>query len=164
MKLIFLRHAKAADWHAEGDHARPLTGSGRERAAAVGEALREYPIDHAFVSTAARTRETFEQLGLDVPVEYLDGLYNADFDGVLQALAESGAEAECALVVGHVPSVQAWSYAMAIAAGDEDTAEEIGRWFPTAAWAAFDLPEVSWADFTERQVSGPTRVLEVRQR
>ena len=150
MRVIFCRHAKTEDTHPEGDHARRLTQPGHERAREVGPMIRELGVDHAFVSTATRTRETFDELGLDCPVEHLDDLYNASVDGVARALAESGVDAPwCALVVGHNPSMQAWVHALCVAAGAAE-ADAVAGSFPTAAFGAFDVT-ASWEAFTAGQ-------------
>lgn len=144
MRLIFMRHAKAEHHSPSGDHGRQLTPRGRQRAALAGELLQGLDIQQAFVSTAARTRETFTCLRLGCPVEYLDALYQTHHDGVLEALAAAETPLpEHVLVVGHNPSMHSWAYELALLAGAAETAQ-ISASFPTAAFAAFDLHGTSW--------------------
>lgn len=166
MRLILLRHAKAEDFSQQGDHGRRLSNKGRERARHVGELLAEHGIDRALVSTAARTRETFEQLGLNCEVEYLDELYNASGEGLHDLLAPLACEPrppQTVLIVGHVPSVQVWAADFAIAAGDIPLAYEIGRWYPTAAFTAIDLPGATWDDILAGDFPQGPRILQLER-
>src|SRR6478735_6393170 len=91
-RLILIRHAKSS-WAdaATADVDRPLDKRGRDGAALVGAWLaREgYRPDAALVSTARRTRETWDVLAHalgDAPASYLPGLYHADAEAMLEAL------------------------------------------------------------------------------
>ena len=164
MRCIFMRHAQAEDFAATGDHDRRLTARGREQAAAAGELLQPLGITHAYVSTAARTRETFELLGLDCAVEYLPDLYNTHQDGVLEALltaetTPSGA----ALVVGHNPSMHSWAAELA-RLSDVPSAAAIAASFPTAALAAFNLPNTTWESFLAGDLSQDVQLESVHLR
>lgn len=147
MRCIFMRHAQAEDFSVTGDHGRRLTAHGREQATAAGELLRPLDITHAYVSTAARTRETFELLGLDCTVEYLPDLYNTHHDGVLEALvAAETTPSGAALIVGHNPSMHSWAAELA-GLSKAPAATGIASSFPTAALAAFNLPGSTWEGF-----------------
>ena len=107
MKIIFLRHAKS-DWSEPdaADHDRPLNPRGRAAAAKMGGWLRSrgHLPDLVLCSSAARTRETLDGLGLpEARVEMRPDLYQADAKAILAAV--EGAEAECVLVVGHNPGM-----------------------------------------------------------
>lgn len=142
-----MRHAQAEDFSSTGDHDRRLTARGREQAAAAGELLQPLDITHAYVSTAARTRETFELLGLDCAVEYLPDLYNTHHDGVLEALvAAEATPSGAALIVGHNPSMHSWAAELA-QLSDAPSATAIAASFPTAALVAFNLPNTTWESF-----------------
>ena len=142
-----MRHAQAEDFSLTGDHDRRLTVRGREQAVAAGELLQPLGVTHAYVSTAARARETFELLGLDCAVEYLPGLYNTHHDGVLEALvAAETTPSGAALIVGHNPSMHSWAAELA-RLSNATAAAAIAASFPTAALAAFHLPNTPWESF-----------------
>lgn len=142
MRVIFLRHAQAAGYHPYGDFSRALTARGQKQAKRVGVELAKFDIEHAFVSTATRTRETFAGLGLDLPVSYVSRLYHAHDDDIFQVLNEAyEVEANCALVIGHSPSIHSCCVKLALAAKDNKAAENLTARFPTATYAAFDVAE-----------------------
>lgn len=161
MRCIVMRHAQAEDSSPTGDHDRRLTAHGREQAAAAGELLQPLGITHAYVSTAARTRETFELLGLDCTVEYLPDLYNTHHDGVLEALlAAETTPSGAALVVGHNPSMHSWAAELA-RLSDVPSAAAIAASFPTAALAAFDLPNTTWESFLAGNLPAEVQLEEI---
>ena len=64
-RLILMRHAQAeSSAPSGGDEARPLSAAGRAEALLMGRALAERGLkpDLALVSTAVRTRQTWEQM------------------------------------------------------------------------------------------------------
>jgi phosphohistidine phosphatase len=124
--LILLRHAAAANPGRFSDHDRPLTDAGMTDAAAAGAWLAANlpPIDVVLCSTAKRARQTWTAMGLDAPVEYLEELYGAGIDDVVEILAETPAEARTVLVVGHAPTMPATAQDLASIA--ELTASEPG--------------------------------------
>lgn len=104
-RLILMRHAKS-DWSAGmADHDRPLNPRGRRSAAALGDWLRaeNHLPDFALCSTATRTRETLEGLGLDMPARYEDRLYHAGPVAMLKSLG--GAQGDTVIMVGHNPGI-----------------------------------------------------------
>ena len=107
-RLILLRHAKAEP-HREDDHARVLAARGREDAAALRPVLAALAPELAVVSTAARTRETWELAAPGgVPVVLEDRVYEASVADLREVLAEQ--TAACVVLVGHNPSIErlAW--------------------------------------------------------
>lgn len=139
MLLILMRHSKTEGAHPRGDHARELTERGRGDAARAGEWLAAYDVDHALVSTAARTRQTFEALGLDVPVEYLDAIYRQGVDEIAQRIAEVPEGVQSLLIVGHAPSIPSLAMELARDAGAHAEAEDIARHYPTSMFTVFDV-------------------------
>lgn len=109
--LILMRHAKS-DWnHADlSDHDRPLNPRGRYAATAMGNWLRAqgHLPDSALVSSAARTVETFERLGIDVPAAITRDLYLKSSDVMFGLLRK--ATASTVLLLGHNPGIgdMAW--------------------------------------------------------
>jgi phosphohistidine phosphatase len=114
--LILLRHAKAAD---PDDYAtdieRPLTARGHRDAAAAGAWLegRGLKPDFVLCSTAVRTRETLEELGVDAPVGYEHRIYTGPALDTLELLRQVGATVETLLLVGHNPTLSELSHELA---------------------------------------------------
>jgi phosphohistidine phosphatase len=106
--LILLRHAKAADPDAyPTDIERPLSPRGHRDAAAAGAWLREAALisDAVLCSTAVRTRETLQDLGLDeVPVVYEQRVYHGPAPDTLELIQQTDADVATLLVVGHNPT------------------------------------------------------------
>ena len=143
--LILMRHAKS-DW-AQGtpDRERPLNGRGRRAAALMGVWLAEEGLipDAARVSSAVRTRETWDRLAAQwqhpPEARFEDGLYLCEPDAILAAV--QAAQGERLLVLGHNPGM---GRAM------ERIADELKHLdCVTAAVAVYRLPVASWrnADF-----------------
>ncbi|MEU7865537.1 histidine phosphatase family protein [Dactylosporangium sp. NPDC049140] len=114
--LILLRHAKAAD---PDDYAtdieRPLTARGHRDAAAAGAWLEDQGLkpDAVLCSTAVRTRETLEELGVDAPVVYEHRIYTGPALDTLDLLRQAGAAVETLLLVGHNPTLSDLSHELA---------------------------------------------------
>ncbi|SDL79192.1 SixA phosphatase family protein [Tessaracoccus oleiagri] len=160
MHLILMRHAKTEGANPRGDHARELIDRGRADAVLAGERLADLDVDYALVSTSARTRQTFEALGLDVPVEYLDAIYEQDVREIMQRIAEVPDDVHCLLVVGHSPSVPALAMELAREAGDEERSDELAHHFPTATYAVFEVGR-SWQQLTDLGSFESVRLREV---
>ena len=107
-RLILLRHAKAEP-HRADDHSRVLAPRGREDASAARSFLASLAPEVAIVSTAARTRETWELADPGgVTVRYDDRVYDASVVDLREVLAEQSAAS--VVLVGHNPGVErlAW--------------------------------------------------------
>jgi len=127
--LVLVRHAQAA--YSYPDHTRPLTDAGVDQAARLGGVLSRQigSFDVAVCSDAVRAQQTFAQISQRVPIHesWCDrGVYNADEEDIL-TLARSF-EGECALIVGHEPTISGSSYVLA----REDDRAEVARGVPTA--------------------------------
>jgi phosphohistidine phosphatase len=143
--LLVLRHAKAAGEPGVNDTERPLTGGGRRDASAAGQWLLSRGItpDWVLCSTARRTRETWEQiraaLGAAAPgsdaVSFVQRLYDAGAQDLLDLVSEQPGEVRTVLTVGHNP---ASGQLVAWLTGRSDIA------FPACALAVVRLGE-SWA-------------------
>ncbi|MEM8869042.1 MAG: histidine phosphatase family protein [Pseudomonadota bacterium] len=106
--LILMRHTKAAaPIPDQPDFDRSLAPRGEENARALGAWLREHNHipDLALVSSAQRTRETWEGLAMEdqVPVKLVDDLYDAVPSGYFSLLGKL--ESDSALIIGHNPTV-----------------------------------------------------------
>ncbi len=151
MKLILLRHAKSGwDDPELDDHDRPLSPRGRRAAPLVGAWLRArgHRPDWVLCSSALRTRETVDLLGLDGgEMRILRDLYLATAGTILRAAEREGAGAETVLIVGHNPGI---ARAAAMAVAEAPPHPEFRR-YPTAAClvARLDGPPPGEAlDFT----------------
>src|SRR5262245_18470604 len=93
-RLMLLRHA-TSDWSLPGqtDRDRGLAERGRMAAPAMGRYMAQHGLipDHAIVSTATRTRETWRLLSNAWPTEpratYEDRIYEAAPRNILAAIA-----------------------------------------------------------------------------
>ena len=109
LRLILLRHAKAAPQANGGDAERPLTQRGRRDALRVGEYLAGHGLfpDLALVSTAKRTRETLElaleTFGEPCPVAAEPRLYLAEALMLLDLMRATPTFVQLLLAVGRVP-------------------------------------------------------------
>ena len=139
--LILFRHAKAEQGSGKPDRDRELTGRGRRDAAAAGQWLHDNGFGPELVlcSPAVRTRQTWEAAAnggaCGEQVDYDSRLYSGGADGVLQAVRESGGDAQVVLVVGHNPTMA--TLASGLSEGDGSTAahECLAAGFPTSSVA-----------------------------
>ncbi|MEV6428661.1 histidine phosphatase family protein [Nocardia sp. NPDC051463] len=144
--LILMRHGKSAYPDGVADHERPLAPRGQREAGLAGRWLRDTQprIDAVRCSTATRTRETLAATGIDAPVVYESGIYEASPRTLIELVQLSDDDVSTLLVIGHAPGMPwtAWELA-----GNRDSmqAVELSRKFPTSALAVleFDRP---WAD------------------
>ena len=161
LTLILMRHAKS-DWGAPdlSDHDRPLNDRGRASAKAMGRWLKErgYLPDEVLSSSSRRTMETFEGLGLDVPVSFTRDLYHASALGMLEVLRE--AEKPSVLMLGHNPGIANFAGNLVAVPPDHPRFGD----YPTCATlvARFDLPawsEVDWGDGTAVDFAIPRELM-----
>ena len=105
-KVYVLRHAKA-EHGGPTDHERHLSEKGSLQSAALGSWIAEERIefDAIVVSSATRTQETLEGLGLESgAVEVSKKAYNASSSTLAQLIRESGAT-DSVLIIAHNPGV-----------------------------------------------------------
>ncbi|MEJ2059075.1 MAG: histidine phosphatase family protein [Gammaproteobacteria bacterium] len=109
--LALLRHAKSSwDDPGQSDFERPLNKRGRHDAPEMGRRLKKhgYNFDLVLASPAQRVRETLALLAETFPfdgqaITWVDTIYEADPDTLLQVVRECPGEAERVLMVGHNP-------------------------------------------------------------
>jgi phosphohistidine phosphatase len=151
IRLLLLRHAKS-DRSAPfaSDHERPLAERGREAMPAIRHYMKRHRLipERALVSTAKRTRETWEllapafgELG-DIRLE--DRLYDADLERLLDVIQETPDEVKTLLVIGHNPGLQELAIAL-IGAGDVDLRQRLHEKLPTAGLLVIDFPAAHWS-------------------
>jgi len=100
MRLILLRHAKSEK--PEGgmsDHARRLNARGKSDAPMIGAYMARHALipDLVLVSTAERTRQTWERVAAALPtlppVVYEERLYNAGAEAIIALVKGTAATA-----------------------------------------------------------------------
>jgi phosphohistidine phosphatase len=149
-RLMLLRHAKS-DWSAPGqrDHERTLAPRGRKAAPLMGRYMAEQTLipDHAIVSTAARTRETWRLVADMLPrkphTDFEDRIYEASPRDIMTAIAEAPDTAQSLLVVGHNPGFQETAILL-LDSGEKRMRKSLSEKFPTGALAVIDLDIPGW--------------------
>lgn len=154
-RLILTRHAKSSwDDPAQDDHDRPLNARGRRSARELGDwlASRGYEPEEVLCSTAARTRETWEQLAA-APLEvrpqlrYEKTLYQATPEIMLAVLRT--ASAPTVMMIGHNPGIAE----LAAMLPARPPMDPDFRRYPTAATLVVDFQIAGWADLQVGQGS-----------
>jgi phosphohistidine phosphatase len=146
--LSLLRHAKAAQpLPGQQDFDRPLTERGRDDAAWAGTMLAPLQPDHALLSAARRTRETWEiaslKIAMQPAVTLEEELYLCSPAQLIARLQRLPADVRSVVAVGHNPCMQevaAW-----LTRGSKGPASSaIREKFPTSALAVFELEDGVW--------------------
>jgi phosphohistidine phosphatase len=146
--LVLLRHAKSAYPDGVPDHDRPLARRGIREAKLAGDWLRANltVIDGALCSTATRARQTLARVGVDAPVRYVERLYGADPEMMLDEINRAADEVRTLLVVGHEPTMSTVAIGLAGADGTNNAAvAEISAKLPTSGIAVLHV-EGHWKD------------------
>jgi phosphohistidine phosphatase len=153
--LLILRHGKAAqEEDGGGDRERPLTKRGKHAAELIGHLLRDDEIvpDRIISSSALRARDTARRVAAAAKfggvIDELDELYLAEPEAYITALVERAGDAECVLVVGHNPGLEALAMIL--------TGEPAS--LPTAGLVECALPIASFSELS-LQVRGKVRML-----
>ena len=145
-RLAVARHAQAESY-GETDAARPLTERGLRDAAALGRWLAEtgFVPDHALVSSAVRTRQTWEAVagaaGWTLEPDVESALYAASPEAALDLMRLVPDEARCVLVLGHNPTISYLAQMLAGGAGDAAATRAMGEGHPTAGLALLDVSD-----------------------
>lgn len=156
--LVLMRHAKSDYPDGVPDHDRPLADRGIREAALAGRWLRDSvpAIDAVLCSSAARTRQTLERIGIEAPVSFLDRLYDTTPGTMIAEINLVGAAVQTLLVVGHEPTVSSVALGLAGPGSDATAANGIATKFPTSGiavlrvsgeWATLGLRGAELASF-----------------
>ncbi|MCH2096065.1 MAG: histidine phosphatase family protein [Rhodobacteraceae bacterium] len=141
MRLIVMRHAKS-DWSsaAETDHARPLNERGQRSARALGKWLRsrDFLPDMALISTAVRTRQTFDLLALRAAGQYSSQMYLAQPQVLFDMV--SNAQGQVVLILGHNPGIAEFAAQILKAPPHHPRFQD----FPTGATLVADILCDTW--------------------
>jgi phosphohistidine phosphatase len=151
-QLFVLRHAKSS-WDDPGldDHERPLAPRGRRAIKVLAEHFRDTGVGPALIlcSSARRTVETLDGIGLQGQTLIEDELYAASPGQLLERLHRIPGEVESAMVIGHNPTMQVLVLRLAAtsASSEHDGSElaEVQRKFPTGAVATLTF-EGEWSE------------------
>ena len=153
MRVVVMRHAKAEP-SAPSDFERPLADRGRRDAAEAGAwlAARGWIPDHALVSAAQRTRDTWESLAaggdFDLDPDFDRSVYSADPEAVLDLARLVPDTARTLIIIGHNPTMGSMAQLLHDGTGDQAAITEMSGDFPTSALALFEYdgawPDLSW--------------------
>lgn len=148
-ELLLLRHAKSSRDDPElSDVDRPLSRRGQRDAPRMGGlmAARGWRPDHAIVSPARRTRQTWDlvrpALG-NVATRCDETIYEAVPAAILAAIRAAPPGARRLLVIGHNPGLEDLSAILACNRSDAAALATLREKFPTGALARFAV-EAEW--------------------
>ena len=150
--LLLLRHAKSSwDDPSLADFDRPLAKRGREAAPRMAREMerRGWLPDLAMVSSALRTRQTWDLIAAElpraVPVFFEETIYEAPAPRILAAIRAVPDNAATLVVVGHNPGFETLAEMLAGQGSEPEALARMRRKFPTAALARLTL-DGGWAD------------------
>ena len=152
-RLVVMRHAKA-EQGGRTDFERVLTDRGHADAAEAGAwlARQGFTPDHALVSAAARTQETWTSLaegaGWSLEPEYDRGLYSAEPATAMDLISLVDDAVGSLVVIGHNPTMAYLAQLLGDGDGDPALEGELLAGFPTSATAVFAY-DGAWADLAE---------------
>jgi phosphohistidine phosphatase len=151
LRLLLLRHAKAAPHDPPHDHARALIERGRSDAKRVGKfiAKQKYGVTNSIHSGARRTKETLAivlaELPKGIPIAIEPRLYEAPTSGFVAALKDLPADAKVVLLVGHNPSIAEAAHQL-VGGGNQEALTRMATKFPTSGLAVIDFEVKNWAE------------------
>ena len=154
LTLSLLRHAKSS-WSnpALPDRERPLATRGVTDAPLMGKAMAERGIDPELVlcSSARRTRDTLDlvlpQLRVEPKVVYVDALYHASPEEMLELLHGIEPGANRVMLVGHNPEIQAFALDL-VGSGPKHFRDRLRTKYPTAGLAVINFVSGLWKSVT----------------
>jgi phosphohistidine phosphatase len=150
LTLSLLRHAKSS-WSNPTlpDRERPLATRGVTDAPLMGKAMAERGIDPDLVlcSSARRTRDTLDlvlpELRVEPKVVYVDALYHASPEQMLEMLREIEPGANRVMMVGHNPEIQAFALDV-VGSGPKHFRDRLRTKYPTAGLAVINFVSGLW--------------------
>lgn len=154
LRLLLLRHAKAAWPSGTLDLDRPLAKRGQEAALVMGNYLKRERLepDLAIVSPARRAQETWERvqpiLG-EIAMRPDGRIYEAPVGRLREVVRDVEPEIRTVLVIGHNPGFEELARLL-IGEGDMDGILRLGQKYPTAGLAVIDFELESWEDVAQK--------------
>jgi len=150
MRLMLLRHAKTEKAEpGMADRDRALNARGQSDAPAIGAYMARHKLvpDLTVVSTARRTRETWDRIAAALAkkpaVAFEDRLYSAGTRAILAVLKETSPAVHTLLVIGHNPGLHDLARHL-IASGDVEARERLNEGLPTSGLAIIDFAAENW--------------------
>jgi len=145
--LVLMRHAKSDHPIGVSDHDRPLTDRGRVDAAAARSWLDSHHLhfDETLCSTALRSRQTVEAMGMDAPIRLAAEIYEADPEDILEQISVTSDAAQTLLVIGHSPGMPSLAVGLAGPGSDPQALAALNSRFPTAALVVLRIKS-QWSD------------------
>lgn len=152
-RLLLLRHAKSAYPQGVTDIDRPLGPRGRAAAPLMGDYIAREGLrpDHAMVSPARRTRETWEAIAPlleGTTQETVPSIYEAPAGRILDAIRSAPERVETLLVIGHNPGLGDAALRL-VGEGPKDLRRDLREKFPTAALAVIEFESEGWEAVAE---------------
>lgn len=153
LRLVLIRHAKAADAYVDAE--RPLAPRGARDAAAIGPLLAEAGIESArvVVSPARRARETWDAarpaLSGDIAEIVDERIYANNVETLFDVIRETPPDSADLILVGHNPSFADLAFALDDGEGDAAARREMRVGFPPSTVVIFDA-DGEWTDARER--------------
>ncbi|MBT5944371.1 MAG: histidine phosphatase family protein [Rhodospirillaceae bacterium] len=154
-RLILLRHG-SSEWPESGheDSDRPLTKVGCAECLQVAHWLNEHDLapDHALVSSALRTRQSWElvhdNLERAPSFDVHDDLYLAAPGTLLARISALSDTVECALVLAHNPGIEELARMLAGPSPDDEAIRDLMLGYPAAGLALFTVEGDAWDQLT----------------
>ncbi|MEK9810905.1 MAG: histidine phosphatase family protein [Candidatus Nanopelagicales bacterium] len=153
--LILQRHAKSDYPTGVADHDRPLSARGQRDAHAAGVwlAARNFNPAQALVSTAVRTRQTWDVLQPYLPmtsVTWDSRIYEATATTLRRVLGDISDDVTSVILVGHNPGLEVLAASLA-RGGSTSALAAMAQKYPTSAIAVVQSEKV-WAQFDEAEL------------
>ncbi len=155
-ELYVMRHAKSSweDLNID-DFERPLNKRGKKSAKKICEFFvkKKYKFDFALISSATRTRSTFEILSKDIPepktIEYSKSLYLADQYAIINKIKKISSNHKSILLINHEPTVK--NLVRYLTKNHETNNFKLMDYkFPTAAFAKIKFDIKSWDEIEKK--------------
>lgn len=148
MKILgLLRHAKS-DWDdmAKRDFDRGLNNRGRKGAQVIGEHIRDHGVqwETMLASPAARVKQTIEAAFPHADPQWVEQLYLASGETILDTVLHEAGDADCVLVIGHNPGLQEVLFELIDPKNENALFDEASAKFPTAAFAVLECDIEDW--------------------
>lgn len=152
--LLLMRHGKAES-AGEQDFDRDLTARGHQQARLIGDYIESQGVrpSRVFVSSAARTRETWQSVaaampGFDGEVTFADELYHGGPPEVVDLLRGVDDD-RVVMVVGHEPTMSVLGHLLADGDSDPGAAAQARIGLPTGSMCVLSGPLDSWSALGE---------------
>ncbi len=150
-RLILLRHG-SSEWPESGheDSERPLTKVGRAECLRVAHWLnaQDLPSAHALVSSALRTRQSWELIHDNLErapsFEVQDDLYLAAPGTLLARVGALPVSVRTAVVVAHNPGIEELARMLAGPSPDDEAIRDLMLGYPAAGLAMFTVDADAW--------------------